>query len=78
MGLNLTRFKKFKDDVDPIFRMKLYIILDNGNLFYITCSCYKLKKVSQACYAQVLMGILRPMSYSLLYLTLQRKKRRKI
>ena len=42
-----------------------------SNLFYMTCSRYKyLKKDFQAYCAQVLIGILRQMSYFLMYLRL--------
>ena len=42
-----------------------------SNLFYMTCSRYKyLKKDFQAYCAQVLIGILRLMSYFLMYLRL--------
>ena len=33
------------------------MVLDDGNLFYLTSSGYKLKKGSEACYTQILIGM---------------------
>ena len=41
------------------------MVSDDGNLFYVTYSCYKLKKGSQSCYARFLIGILRIRAMSL-------------
>ena len=46
------------------------MVSDDGTLFYVTCSCYKLKKCPKPCYAEVLIGILRLSSYFLMLLFL--------
>jgi hypothetical protein len=41
------------------FLEQSYMMPGGCNLFYMTCSCYKLNKGGQACYAQILIGVLR-------------------